>query len=52
MPSSSTPRFRMFYWPSAFRGCFISYLFAYQEVTLREDLKTEASLREMLSNAE
>ena len=47
MPSSSTPRFQMFYWPSAFRGCFISYLFAYQEVPLLEEYNPDVVARLM-----
>lgn len=36
-PPSSTPRFQLFYWPLAFRGCFVSYLFAYRDEPLLED---------------
>lgn len=38
----SQPRFQLYYWPIPFRGCFISYLFAYRDVPLLE----EASLEE------
>lgn len=31
---AETPRFKLYYWPIAFRGCFASYLFAYQDVPL------------------
>ncbi len=35
MPSqTSKPRFQLYYWPIPFRGCFVSYLFAYREVQL------------------
>jgi glutathione S-transferase len=35
MPSeSSKPRFRLYYWPIPFRGCFISYLFAWRDAQL------------------
>lgn len=33
------PRFRLYYWPIAFRGCFVSYLFAYRDAPL--DLETD-----------
>lgn len=33
----SKPRFRLHYWPIPFRGCFISYLFAYRDVPLLEE---------------
>jgi glutathione S-transferase len=37
MPSEkSQPRFQLYYWPIPFRGCFISYLFAYRGVPLLE----------------
>jgi glutathione S-transferase len=32
----SQPRFQLYYWPIPFRGCFISYLFAYRGVPLLE----------------
>jgi glutathione S-transferase len=35
----SQARFRLYYWPIAFRGCFVSYLFAYRDVAL--DLHTD-----------
>jgi len=31
------PRFRLYYWPLPFRGCFVSYLFAYREIPLLEE---------------
>lgn len=45
--SSKTPRprFRLYYWPLPFRGCFVSYLFAYRDVPLLE----ESSLEEIES---
>ncbi len=39
------PRFQLFYWPIPFRGCFVSYLFAYRDVPLLE----EASFEEIKS---
>lgn len=30
------PRFKLYYWPIPFRGCFVSYLFAYRDVPLLE----------------
>ena len=30
------PKFQLYYWPLPFRGCFISYLFAYRDVPLLE----------------
>lgn len=30
------PRFQLYYWPLPFRGCFVSYLFAYRDVPLQE----------------
>ncbi len=30
------PRFELYYWPLPFRGCFVSYLFAYRNVPLLE----------------
>ena len=32
----SQPKFQLYYWPVPFRGCFISYLFAYRDVPLLE----------------
>ncbi len=32
----SQPRFQLYYWPLPFRGCFVSYLFAYRDVPLLE----------------
>jgi len=38
MPSTTPPtRFRLRYWPLPFRGCFISYLFAYRDVPLLKE---------------
>jgi glutathione S-transferase len=43
MPSkTSGSRFQLYYWPIPFRGCFVSYLFAYRGVPLL----MEASLEE------
>jgi len=30
----SQPKFQLYYWPLPFRGCFVSYLFAYRDVPL------------------
>ena len=38
----SRPRFQLYYWPIPFRGCFISYLFAYRDVSLLEEASFEA----------
>ena len=35
------PRFKLYYWPLPFRGCFISYLFAYRDVLLLEEASFE-----------
>jgi glutathione S-transferase len=32
----SQARFQLYYWPLPFRGCFVSYLFAYRDVPLLE----------------
>ena len=41
--SSKVPRarFQLYYWPIPFRGCFISYLFAYRGVPLLEEPSLE-----------
>ncbi len=36
LPESGLPRFELSYWPLPFRGCFISYLFAYRDIPLAE----------------
>ena len=42
MPSNmSQPRFQLYYWPLPFRGCFVSYLFAYRDVPLLEEASFE-----------
>lgn len=33
-PETAAPRFQLYYWPISFRGCFVSYLFAYKAVPL------------------
>ena len=33
----SQPRFQLYYWPIPFRGCFVSYLFAYRGVPFLEE---------------
>lgn len=42
------PRFQLYYWPLPFRGCFVSYLFAYQDVPLLEVGDYE-KIRELIS---
>jgi len=44
---ASTPRFKLYYWPIPFRGCFVSYLFAYRDIPLRveSDFETNADLK-------
>ena len=37
----TAPRFQLYYWPLPFRGCFISYLFAYRDVPLLEEADFE-----------
>ena len=37
-----TTRFKLYYWPLPFRGCFVSYLFAYAGVPLEEETGYEA----------
>jgi glutathione S-transferase len=43
----SQPRFQLYYWPIPFRGCFISYLFAYRDVALLEGADIEEIRRLM-----
>lgn len=44
----SRARFQLYYWPIPFRGCFISYLFAYRDVPLLEEsgLEENAALQD------
>ncbi len=43
MPTNNDlPRFELTYWPLPFRGCFVSYLFAYRDVPLQEHSDMEA----------
>ena len=37
----SQPRFQLYYWPLPFRGCFVSYLFAYRDVSLLDEADFE-----------
>ena len=46
MPSK--PRFQLYYWPLPFRGCFVSYLFAYRDVPLLEESSFE-EIKKMIS---
>lgn len=41
-------RFELLYWPIAFRGCFVSYLFAYRNVGLIE-ISDERAIRQELA---
>jgi len=45
--TGSPPRFRLYYWPIPFRGCFVSYLFAYRDAPLLEQdgLEENADLK-------
>jgi transcriptional regulator with GAF, ATPase, and Fis domain len=38
------PRFQLYYWPIPFRGCFVSYLFAYRDVPLLEKTGFEENI--------
>ncbi len=40
-PKTPHARFQMYYWPIPFRGCFVSYLFAYRDVPLLEEPNLE-----------
>ena len=40
-PKLSQSRFQLYYWPLPFRGCFVSYLFAYRDVPLQEEADFE-----------
>jgi glutathione S-transferase len=41
--TGSQPGFQLYYWPVPFRGCFISYLFAYRDVPLLEETSLETN---------
>ena len=41
------PKYELFYWPLPFRGCFISYLFAYRDEPLLEVADFEEILSRM-----
>ncbi len=47
--NASEPRFQLYYWPLPFRGCFVSYLFAYRDVPLLEvaDFEEIGRLKEL-----
>ena len=50
MPSQmSEPRFQLYYWPLPFRGCFVSYLFAYRDVPLLEEADFD-KVKELMSS--
>ena len=36
-PRNPHPRYQLFYWPLPFRGCFVSYVFAYRDVALLQE---------------
>lgn len=44
----SQARFQLLYWPLPFRGCFVSYLFAYRDVPLLEEANFE-EIRNLMS---
>ncbi|MEM9531819.1 MAG: glutathione S-transferase family protein [Pseudomonadota bacterium] len=39
------PRYELTYWPIPFRGCFVSYLFAYRGVPLQEQTSFDAIIK-------
>jgi glutathione S-transferase len=39
--TNSEPGYQLYYWPIPFRGCFVSYLFAYRDVPLLEGASYE-----------
>ena len=39
--TTTGPEFQLHYWPIPFRGCFVSYLFAYRDVPLLEESGSE-----------
>jgi glutathione S-transferase len=41
LSAARRPRFQLYYWPTPFRGCFVSYLFAYRDVPLRKESNPE-----------
>ncbi len=45
----SQPGFQLYYWPLPFRGCFVSYLFAYRNVPLAEiaDYETIMDMKDL-----
>ena len=45
----SQPRYKLTYWPTAFRGCFISYLLAYKDVAfeISSDMDAIIALKSM-----
>ncbi|MDJ0698836.1 MAG: glutathione S-transferase family protein [Woeseiaceae bacterium] len=46
--NTSQSRFKLYYWPLPFRGCFVSYLFAYRDVPLLEESRLE-EIRDLMS---
>ena len=45
MADTSEARFKLYYWPIPFRGCFVSYLFAYRGVPLLTETGYEENER-------
>ena len=45
LSKTSGSRFQLYYWPIPFRGCFVSYLFAYRGVPLLLEASLEENLR-------
>ncbi len=41
-PTEPRPNYRLYYWPLPFRGCFVSYLFAYRDEPLLVTAEFEA----------
>ena len=46
--NQTVARFQLYYWPIPFRGCFVSYLFAYRDVPLIETSEYD-EIRELLA---
>ena len=42
--NTSQPGFQLYYWPIPFRGCFVSYLFAYRDVPLLQEASYEENI--------
>lgn len=48
-PTMSQPGYQLSYWPLPFRGCFVSYLFAFRNVPLaeEEDFETVIEMKDL-----